>query len=287
MTVSQFISHITTVCSDIYNYRESKSIAYLLAYDLLGESKVDIILNPNKEIDSTINIIELYDRLKSGEPVQYIIGRSEFCNLEFEIGKGALIPRPETEELIDWIIYNCDKNTATQIMDIGTGSGCIAISLAKALPNSKVMAIDVELDAIYWANKNAKKHDISNMSIMIQDALLPIDKWSEVITKLTFDIIVSNPPYIPQLDIETMDVNVKGYEPHSALFVPDNDPLLFYRSIATSALALLRSGGELYFEIYESFWSEMNIMLTELGYKDIEIKEDINSKPRMCRCVKK
>ena len=287
MTGSQFISHIKLVCSEIYNHSESQSIAYILAKDLFGESKIDIILNPNKEININIDINELSDRLRSGEPIQYIIGKAEFCDLEFAIGKGALIPRPETEELINWIVSNYAKESSIQIMDIGTGSGCIAISLAKQLPLSQVTAIDIEMNAIYWADKNATQHNVKNINIIQQNALSPVATWNNDITKVLYDVIVSNPPYIPQQDIDSMELNVKGYEPHSALFVPDNDPLIFYRSIAISALSLLCNGGELYFEIYESFWAEMKIMLGELGYSDIEIKNDIHSKPRMCRCVKK
>lgn len=287
MTTSQFISHIVASCTEIYNLRESQSIAYALAKALLGETKIDIILNPNKRIDSSLDVEDISRRLVSGEPMQYIVGCTEFCDMEFEVGRGVLIPRPETEELISWIVGSCDVESDIRILDIGTGSGCIAISLASKLPNSEVFAIDLERDAIYWAERNVINNKISNVTILQQDALLPVASWSDAITSRDIDVVVSNPPYIPQRDIESMDLNVKGYEPHSALFVPDNDPLLFYKAIALSAMSLLKIGGELYFEIYESFASQMETMLSELGYSDIEIKEDINSKPRMCRCMKR
>ena len=287
MTIYQFISHIKDSCAQIYCEKESQSIAYILAKSLFGEDKIDIILNPNREIDPTIDIDSITMRLKSGEPIQYILGKAEFYDLEFEIGKGALIPRPETEELIDWILKSYHKESSLRILDIGTGSGCIAITLAHNLPHSTVYAIDVELNAIYWAEQNAKKHKLNNITTLHQDVLCPIDSWDKTLTQTPIDIIVSNPPYIPIKDIDSIDINVKGYEPHSALFVPNNDSLLFYRSIAISALNLLNIGGELYFEIYELFSSEIIAMLSDLGYKDIEIRDDINSKPRMCRCVKR
>lgn len=287
MILSQFISRIVESCSEHYDPREARSIANLLAYELCGMSRVDIALEPNKELESDIDIESIMSRLLSGEPVQYIIGRTEFNGLNFDVGIGVLIPRPETEELVVWISQTHQNDELLSILDIGTGSGIIAISLAKYFPNSKCWGVDIEDKALYWAERNRSLHSVDNLIVEKQDALQSVAKWNTSIPIGEIDIIVSNPPYIPQSDIQDIELHVKLYEPHSALFVPDNDELLFYRAIAIAAQSLLRSGGELYFEIYELFGSQMQIMLSELGYEEVEIKDDINSKPRMCRCVKR
>ena len=261
-----------TAC-ELYNEGEARQIAEMLILTKGNISRNDLIIEPHKEliIKDLDNIIS---ELRSWRPVQYIIGYADFRDMELKVGEGVLIPRPETEELVEWIASET-ANDAT-ILDIGTGSGAIAIALSREVNNSQVWAMDISREALAIARENGKRH-APNVSFVEGDALADFDTLFNV----KFYVVVSNPPYIPQSDVEQMRKNVLDYEPSTALFVPDNDPLLFYRSIAQTAKKILKPEGRLYFEIYELLATEMIQMLEGVGYNDVTLREDFRGKPRM------
>ena len=225
--------------------------------------------------------------LKNHEPIQYIIGQTEFYGLPFYVNENTLIPRPETEELVELILSNTTANNHLElvevnnqfnILDIGTGTGCIAISLAKQLPNANVSAIDVSAKALEMANKNAQLNQVDIN--FIENDILKICN-SELDSATKFDIIVSNPPYVRQLEKQQMQDNVLNHEPHLALFVEDENPLIFYRAITQFATKNLKPNGELYFEINEYLGKEMMALLEAFGFKNIQLKQDLFGKDRM------
>jgi release factor glutamine methyltransferase len=221
------------------------------------------------EIDALDAIIE---ELRSGRPVQYVLGRTDFCDMEFAVAEGVLIPRPETEELV-YNIVGATKRGA-RILDIGTGSGAIAVTLAKMVAESEVVAVDISPEALTIARSNAERLG-AKVTFVEADALGDLSHLGK------FDVIVSNPPYIPQSDIVDMRKNVVDFEPHVALFVPDDDPLRFYRATAKNGAKMLCEGGSIWFEIYEKLGAELCSMMVEMGYAHNELMEDANLKPRM------
>ena len=258
---------------ELYNEGEARQIAEMLILAKGNISRNDLIIEPHKEliIEDLDNIIS---ELRSWRPVQYIIGQADFRDMELTVREGTLIPRPETEELVEWIATECDEGA--KILDIGTGSGAIAIALSREVENSRVWAMDISHDALAIARENGKRH-APNVSFVEGDALADFD----TLFNEQFDVVVSNPPYIPQSDVEQMRKNVLDYEPSTALFVPDNDPLLFYRSIAQTAKKILKPEGRLYFEIYELLATEMIQMLDGAVYNDVTLRKDFRGKPRM------
>ena len=257
----------------LYGDAEARQIAEMLIIAKGKISRNDLIIDPHKEliIEELDNTIE---ELKSWRPVQYIIGYADFYDMEFEVGEGVLIPRPETEELVEWIAS--ESRPEATILDVGTGSGCIAIALNRAIKESRICAIDISSKALDIARRNGNKY-APEVQFVEGDALGEFDK----LFGAKFDVVVSNPPYIPESDMELMRKNVLDYEPNNALFVPDSDPLLFYRAIAQTSKRLLKKEGKLYFEIYESLAKEMIAMLEIEGYSDIILREDFRGKPRM------
>lgn len=238
--------------------------------------KEDVILTPEQEtlLYSTI------ERLKKHEPIQYIQGFCDFCGLTFKVTQETLIPRPETSELVEWITEEQKgKEKEVKILDIGTGSGCIAITLSDKLPGCNIAAWDISPGALAVAEENNRSNGtevtFSQVDIL---AYQPQDEM--------FGIIVSNPPYIKEKEKKSMEANVLDWEPHTALFVPDNDPLLFYRTIAKKALVMLTSGGALYFEINRAHGAETAEMLLSLGYKEIELRKDIAGNDRMIKATR-
>ena len=213
-------------------------------------------------------------RLQKGEPVQYVEGEAVFCGLTFKVGEGVLIPRPETAELVDWVI-NDFQGAAPAILDVGTGSGCIAVALAHSLPSASVSAVDVSDTALSLAAQNV----VANGVEVRLDKLNVLEEEPDGF----FNVIVSNPPYICESERSNMHHNVLDFEPALALFVPDNDPLLFYRRIAVQALRHLHGGGRLYFEINERFGAETVQLLTDLGFSDVSLRPDFFGKDRMVR----
>lgn len=262
-----------------YTDGEIKALTRIIATELLGVSQMafylkdDITLTAEQEalLDNAIQ------RLKKQEPIQYILGYSDFCGLRFKVTPATLIPRPETIELVEWIASEATGNES--ILDIGTGSGCIAISLAHKLPQSEVTAWDISNEALAVAAENSKANGC--VVTFEQVDILAYEPTGE-----QFDIIVSNPPYIKENEKEAMHANVLDWEPHTALFVPNNDPLLFYRTIAEKGLQILRPGGRLYFEINRAHGKDTVDMLAALGYTSIELRKDFADNDRMIRTVK-
>ncbi len=218
--------------------------------------------------------------ISTSKPIQYILGTADFYDLELFVGKGVLIPRPETEELVRWIVDDNDelRKTNYKILDIGTGSGAIAIALAKNLPSAQVTGVDVSDEALKYARRNNEKYAAGVE--FVQGDIFELEGMGE-----KFDIIASNPPYIPEAERRQMHDNVTKWEPSGSLFVPDNDPLLFYRAIARFARHALKENGSLYFEIHEKMGPQVAELLKNEGLKNIELREDINSKPRMVKCT--
>ncbi len=206
--------------------------------------------------------------------MQYVIGRTDFFGREFKVDSRVLIPRPETEELVDRIRRT--ERDARRILDVGTGSGCIAITLALELPTAEVAAIDLSADALEVARHNAAQLG-AKVDFRAGDALSSFDRLFDK----PFDVVVSNPPYVPESDRKTMHCNVLEHEPEMALFVPDEDPLRFYRAIAQTSWQLLREGGALYFEIYHALADEMQSLVEQMGYEEVTIFCDLQEKPRM------
>ncbi|HSA04585.1 MAG TPA: peptide chain release factor N(5)-glutamine methyltransferase [Tenuifilaceae bacterium] len=275
-TLRQLFDIIGSSLSELYSATEVQAIRKLLFEKIVKMPEYRVHLNPNDLLSSEISnrILEILDELKKGNPVQYVIGDADFMDMVFEVNPSVLIPRPETEELVHWIISN-NKGSSPKILDIGAGSGCIAISLAKYLSNAKVSALDVSENALSVARRNAIKNGV-NVDFINGD-ILELSK----IEGAPYDIIVSNPPYVRELEKQLMSRNVTDFEPHLALFVSDNDPLVFYRTIAQKSKNWLKPNGQIYFEINEAFGSEIKDMLIGIGFSDVEIRKDINGKDRM------
>lgn len=272
-TRREIFNHICRCAAPLYGEHEARQIAQMIVLAKGGISRNDLLIEPNKELIIE-GLEDILQELESWRPVQYIIGSTYFADLELEVAEGVLIPRPETEELVQWIASESPSNAA--ILDIGTGSGCIAIALSRAVKSSRVWAMDISTQAIDIARRNGAKY-APEVKFVEGDALSAFDRLFDT----RFDVVVSNPPYIPQSDISLMRPNVTEHEPKSALFVPDDDPLLFYRAIAQTSKRLLKSGGKLYFEIYENLANEMVDMLDMEGYSNIIMQQDFREKPRM------
>lgn len=260
----------------VYGEGEAQAIARLIYEVRYGLTLSDLLMGRDSSVPQD-ELEQIAIRLERQEPVQYILGQADFYGRTFVVNEHVLIPRPETEELCQWII----ATDATNILDIGTGSGCIAITLALDIPNSQVTAWDISADALAVARENARRHNV-HVSFEQVDALhLTSDICHQ--TSVVFDLIVSNPPYICNKERETMEANVLEHEPHTALFVPNDDPLLFYRAIAQYGQTALKEGGWLYFEINPLYAEALREMFSKMSYYDIEIKEDQYGKQRMIR----
>lgn len=270
MTVREAIQSIERAISALYDPREATAIARQVVCSRCGYNFSQLVVHYDNEcqIDDFQTIIT---QLSAARPVQYVLGQAQFCDLTFEVAEGVLIPRPETEELVAKVV--ADAKPAMRILDVGTGSGAIAVAIAHSV-DAEVVAVDISDITLEIAAKNAAKNGV-DVEVVKADALADMSHLGQ------FDIIVSNPPYIPQSDLSSMNRNVVDYEPHTALFVADNDALCFYRSIAQNGLTMLRSGGGLYFEIYEQFGSQIAAMLEGMGYRDVVVAKDIFGKDRM------
>lgn len=261
--------------SPFYDEMEADSFFFLILEAFHAMKRVDLALNPAFELDA-VQLLQwetVLSELKKERPIQYILGETEFFGLPFYVNENTLIPRPETEELVDWILRN-QKDPKIKILDIGTGTGCIAISLAKNLPEAKVFALDVSDKALDVAKKNAERNSVS-VTFLNQSILETEDLYQQ------FDIIVSNPPYVRNLEKEEIKKNVLEFEPHLALFVEDTDALLFYRKITELALKNLLENGQLYFEINQYLGKEMTDLLKKHNFTNIELRKDIYGNDRM------
>lgn len=277
----------------IYDEQEIDSFFYIILEKLHALKRIDLALNPEIVMDG-IHIKKwksIVSDLKIQKPIQYILGETEFYGLRLEVNESTLIPRQETEELVELIIIDEGKGKREQrkvrILDVGTGSGCISISLAKNIPNAEVFAIDVSEKALVTAKKNS---GINKVEVnFINEDILKINDLNELPTSniqhpIKFDIIVSNPPYVRNLEKSEIKPNVLKYEPHLALFVEDTDALLFYRKIAQLAMNNLNPNSKLYFEINQYLGKETVQLLVDLGFSHVELKKDVYGNDRMISC---
>lgn len=271
MTIRSTIHLIRDAVVPLYGEREAEAMARMVVCEKLSYNFSQLVAHYDDECEIG-GLKSLIDELQSGRPVQYVLGRAEFCDSVFEVEEEVLIPRPETEELVYRIAETA--KCGARILDIGTGSGAIAISLAKLVKEAEVVAVDISTEALIIAKRNAERLGVK-VEFVEADALSDLSHLGE------FDIIVSNPPYIPQSDIVDMRKNVVDFEPHLALFVPDNDILKFYVATAENAQRMLREEGSLWFEIYEKAGADMVAMLREKGFQRNELIADANLKPRM------
>ena len=273
--VSNIITYFIKQLNGIAKEREIISWAYISIDYLLGYNRSDCIIHADMNITSDVSdrLKQIIADLKMNKPIQHIIGETEFYRLKFKVNEHTLIPRPETEELVQWIL----EHEFTSALDIGTGSGCIPIVLKKN-KDAEITAIDVSESALWVAKENAKINEVE-INFLLQDIL-------KTTTLPKLDVIVSNPPYVLDMEKEIMRDNVLNNEPHLALFVPNNNPLLFYKKIAKLAFTSLSKNGLLFFEINERFGKQTVAMLTEIGFVNIALKKDINDKHRMIKATK-
>lgn len=270
-------TYIKQELSVFYSETEASAMAKCILTDIFGLSAIDLYVGKDMNFSSEMmeRLGDILFRLKSYEPLQYIIGETSFCGLTFEVSPDVLIPRPETAELIDWIATD-DNRCGIRILDIGTGSGCIPVSLSVRMNSPEVYAWDISEKALAVAKRNAERNNV-NVDFRCVDVL------GDNILPVKVDVIVSNPPYITCSEKKDMEKNVLDWEPQLALFVPDNDPLLFYRRIAQLGLDLLDKPGKIYFEINQAYGKETVDMLTSLGYTNIELRKDMSSNDRMIK----
>ncbi|KUJ61595.1 protein-(glutamine-N5) methyltransferase, release factor-specific [Flavobacteriaceae bacterium CRH] len=282
MKIKQYRTQFIQELSPFYDAYEAESFFYLILEDKHKLRQIDLALNHELAFEKADFVYwnSILEQLKKEVPIQYLLGKTNFYGLYFEVNDNVLIPRPETEELVEWIINenkNIDKSEKIKILDIGTGSGCIAITLAKNLPNAEVYAIDVSKKALETAKRNAINNNV-DVTFIFQDILVTDE------LKCKFDVIVSNPPYVRNLEKVEIKKNVLDYEPHLALFVDDNDALVFYRKIASLAQNNLLENGQLYFEINQYLGQEMIDLLGKMDFINIDLRKDIYDNDRMISC---
>lgn len=265
-----------------YPKEEINAFFYRICEQHLNYKRIDVSLKSETLITpETFEYFEtLISRLLTYEPIQYILGTTSFFGLEFKVDTNVLIPRPETEELVAWILKQADSSQPLKILDIGTGSGCIAVSLAKHFPNADVYALDVSPAALEMAQYNAQQNGVQLNGIQAN-----VLEWEN--TELQFDIIVSNPPYVRESEKERMAPNVLEHEPHLALFVENNNPLVFYQAIVALSKQALKKQGLLYFEINEYLGEETKALFSSDDFENVQLKTDVFGKNRMMRASKR
>lgn len=290
MTLKELKIHFQNKLQSIYDKEEIDSFFFMITEKFYTIRRIDFTLNPDFEIENTSEWETIISNLKQEKPIQYILGEAWFYGFKFKVNENTLIPRSETEELVEWILKELsiiNYQLPINILDIGTGTGCIPISLKANLPEAEVFTIDVSEKALEIANQNAKDNNVeinfiqtdilktNNLENLLPFTLNPLPK---------LDIIVSNPPYVRNLEKEEIKKNVLNYEPHLALFVEDNDALLFYRKIAQLAKESLQPNGLLFFEINQYLGKETIELLENLGFKNIELRKDLKGNERMIKC---
>lgn len=284
MTIQQAYQQLLLQLYELYDDREAANISDMIIENITGFRKIDRIinkqfpLNPKQE-----NLLNDYTQaLLQHKPVQYVLQEAWFAGMRLFVNENVLIPRPETEELVEWIVSEIQKSKLKiqNLLDIGTGSGCIPIAVKKKLPQLEAHAIDISAKALEVAQRNAKEQQ-THVSFYQLDILVEED-WKQL---SKFDVIVSNPPYIKQSEANAMQQNVLEHEPHLALFVPDNDALLFYRTIADFAVQHLNANRMLFFEINEAYGEDVMTMLEEKGFSHIQLRKDLQGKDRMIKAT--
>lgn len=282
MTIKALQEVFKSELSSIYPLEEINSFFYLLSETFVKKTRLDIALAPNEEVskEDRLRFTKALEKLKTEYPIQYIIGETVFMELPFLVNEHVLIPRPETEELVSWILEDHVLAEKLEILDIGSGSGCIPISLAKQFTIASIKGLDISEEAIEVAQKNAHRNNVS-VDFIKEDIL------KATALKQNLDIIISNPPYVRESEKTQMKNNVLKFEPRIALYVSDEDPLLFYRKIAELALKSLKPSGKLYFEINQYLASALCELLRDTGFIDIKVKKDIYGADRMIRAIKK
>jgi len=290
MTLNEARTVLTKELDKVYDSDELKNIIDLVLEHITTMPRMEQV--KSKLAYLTCGQLETIDsiteRLKKNEPIQYVLGEAWFAGMKFKVNKNVLIPRPETEELVDWIVkentlpitIGTMNNAQFSIIDIGTGSGCIPITIKKKLPDANISAIDVCSEALFTATENAIEHTTEIDFILLD--FLDEEKWNEL---GQFDIIISNPPYVRQSEKENMHVRVKEFEPHKALFVPDNDSLLFYKKLSDFSLKHLKPGGSLFVEINESLGDGVIKLFRDSGFVNIKLKKDMQGKDRMVKAM--
>ena len=274
MTYHEFWQPLTAV----YDESEARAVAGLVMEMHFGLTMADVLCG---RLPSCEELLDIQRRLLAGEPVQYVLSKAEFGGRSFQVSPSVLIPRPETYELCQWCLPQMPEEWQGRVLDIGTGSGCIACTLASELPQAAVTAWDISEEALAVARENAKSTNV-NVSFKRMDVLnVPLSACNE-----KWDIIVSNPPYICEQEKAVMERNVLEYEPHTALFVPDNDPLLFYRAISDYAWQTLLSGGILYFEINPLYDKDLERLLCDRGFMAVSSREDQFGKTRFTKAIR-
>jgi release factor glutamine methyltransferase len=290
-TVKNVFAIFKQALNSLYDVQETEAITLTVLTELLNTSKGIIKAFPENELNLTQQeeANNILTQLKTGKPLQYVLGYTEFYGLKFLVNAATLIPRPETEELVQWALESVAggglpgsraggelSGSGLNVLDIGTGSGCIAISLKKNLPAAQVSAIDISADALQTAKQNAKLNEV-DINFIEADILT-----SPPVTR-TSQLIISNPPYVTLDDKKRMHTNVTDFEPHTALFVPEDDPLIFYKAIADFAVANLAKGGLLFLEINESLGKETVELLESKGFTNVELRQDMSGRNRMVR----
>lgn len=270
--------HYAEALKGLYDENEAKALARLVFQEIIGISPARLFADPTQLLTESeiLNVHFAFKDLLKGKPIQYLIGKAYFRGLELHVEPGVLIPRPETEELVGLVIEDFRNSEGIRILDIGTGSGCIAISLARELKNPVVYALDNHDTALAIASQNAQKH---NVRIDFQkNNILDPTGWDDLPRQL--DVVISNPPYITESEKHGLHRNVTGYEPPEALFVPDDEPLIFYKAITSTAHSILKSGGRLYYEINEKLGKEIAHLLKETGFCNVSVINDFRGKDR-------
>jgi len=281
-TVKDVFAEYRAQLKALYDSREADAIALTVLKEITGQSGAYVKAFPehNLSVDQQEKAELILQELTTGKPLQYVLGHTEFYGLPFKVNPSVLIPRPETEELVEWVLNSDLPSGAINILDIGTGSGCIAISLKKTLPDAQVSAIDISAGALKTAKENAGLNQVE-VSFIEGDVLNPNHTFN--LLPFTFSLIISNPPYVTPADKQLMHTNVTDFEPHTALFVPQDDPLLFYKAIADLATAKLLKNGLLFLEINESYGIETVNMLKDKGFNKVELRNDMSGRDRIIK----
>ncbi len=276
--MEQTVTLIRQTLSAHYPHEEVRAMVRLIMEKCFGCSPLEIYMGRSRAFSQQERqrAAEIAERAANGEPIQYILGEADFGSLTFAVRKGALIPRPETTELTGWIVDDHRSSPPRSLLDIGAGSGCIAITLAKAFPSADVSAWDISPAALAVAAENSERHGV-RVALSLQDMLMPFP------TEARYDVIVSNPPYVTLAEREEMEANVLDWEPAEALFVPDSDPLLFYRRLAEIGQSLLSPQGALYVEVNRAYGEATANLFRTMGYCDVSLRHDLSGHPRMVK----